>query len=59
MYATPIVNVKLVEMGLDMGFSSANRLLKSLTELGILREVTGFSRNRLFVLEEYLNLFRS
>ena len=35
MYTTPIVNVKLVEMGLDMGFSSANRLLKSLTELGI------------------------
>ena len=59
MYATPIVNVKLVEMGLDMGFSSANRLLKSLTELGILKEVTGFSRNRLFVLEKYLNLFRS
>ena len=59
MYANPIVNVKLVEMGLDMGFSSANRLLKSLTELGILREVTGFSRNRLFVLEKYLNLFRS
>lgn len=59
MYANPIVNVKLVEMGLDMGFSSANRLLKSLTELGILTEVTGFSRNRLFVLEKYLNLFRS
>ena len=59
MYTNPIVNVKLVEMGLDMGFSSANRLLKSLTELGILTEVTGFSRNRLFVLEKYLNLFRS
>ena len=58
MYSLPIVNVKSVEVGLDMGFSSANRLLKSLTELGILREVTGFSRNRLFVLEEYLNLFR-
>ena len=59
MYANPIVNVKLVEMGLDIGFSSANRLLKSLTKLGILTEVTGFSRNRLFVLEKYLNLFRS
>ena len=58
MYANPIVNVKLVEMRLNIGFSSANRLLKSLTELGILTEVTGFSRNRLFVLEKYLNLFR-
>ncbi len=59
MYSMPIVNVKLVEIGLDMNFATANRLLKSLTDLGILKEVTGFSRNRLFVLEEYLKLFRS
>ena len=59
MYATPIVNVKLVEQELGISFSSANRLLKSLTELGILKETTGYSRNRLFVLEKYLNLFRS
>ena len=58
MYATPIVNARLVEKELDISFSSANRLLKSLTELGILKETTGFSRNRLFVLEKYLNLFR-
>ena len=59
MYSMPIVNVKLVEIGFDMNFATANRLLKSLTDLGILKEVTGFSRNRLFVLEKYLNLFRS
>ena len=58
MYANPIINVKLVEMGLGMGFSSANRLLKSLTELGVLTEITGFSRNRLSVLEKYLDIFR-
>ncbi len=59
MYSMPIVNVKLVEIGFDMKFTTANRLLKSLTDLGILKEITGFSRNRLFVLEKYLNLFRS
>ena len=59
MYATPIVNVRSVEKELGISFSSANRLLKSLTELGILKETTGYSRNRLFVLEKYLNLFRS
>ena len=58
MYATPIVNVRSVEKELDISFSSANRLLKSLTALGILKETTGHSRNRLFVLEKYLNLFR-
>ena len=59
MYATPIVNARLVERTLEISFSSANRLLKSLTELGVLKETTGYSRNRLFVLEKYLNLFRS
>lgn len=59
MYATPIVTARSVEKALDISFSSANRLLKSLTELGILKETTGHSRNRLFVLEKYLNLFRS
>ena len=59
MYATPIVNVRLVEKELNISFSSANRLLKSLTELGVLKETTSYSRNRLFVLEKYLNLFRS
>lgn len=59
MYATPIVNVRSVEKELGISFSSANRLLKSLTELGVLKETTDDSRNRLFVLEKYLNLFRS
>ncbi len=58
MYAKPIANVRSVGNRLDMDFSSANRLLKSLTELDILKEITGHSRNRLFVLEKYLNLFR-
>ena len=59
MYATPIVNARAVEKELGIGFSTANRLLKSLTALGVLKETTGYSRNRLFVLEKYLNLFRS
>lgn len=59
MYATPIVNTRSVEKRLDISFSSTNRLLKSLTDLGVLKETTGHSRNRLFVLEKYLNLFRS
>ncbi len=58
MYSNPIVNVRSVEQELKMNYASANRLLKSLTALGILNEITGFSRNRLFVLEKYLNLFR-
>ena len=58
MYSIPIVNVKLVGMKLDMNFATANRLLKSLTEIEILKEITRSSRNRLFVLEKYMALFR-
>ncbi len=58
MYTKPKVKVRTVEDRLEMDFSSANRLLKSLTELDILEEITGYSRNRLFVLEKYLDLFR-
>ena len=59
MFVQPIVNANWTTEELGMAFSSASLLLKSLTELGILKETTGFSRNRLFVLEKYLNLFRS
>ena len=59
MFGQPIVNVKLATEELGMAFSTVNLLLKSLTELGVLKETTGHSRNRLFVLEKYLNLFRS
>ena len=59
MFGQPIVNVKLATEELGTALSTVNLLLKSLTELGILKETTGYSRNRLFVLEKYLNLFRS
>ncbi len=59
MYSQPIVKVNWVVDELNINYPTANRLLKSLTELGILKEITGYSRNRLFVLEKYLNLFRN
>ncbi len=59
MYMTPILSVRSVEKVLEISFSSANRLLKSLAEMGILTQIRGHSQGRLFVLEKYLDLFRS
>ena len=59
MFSCPIISNKIVVKELGVGFSSANRLIKALTDLGLLREITGFSRNRLFVLEKYLDLFKN
>ena len=58
MFSHPIVNNKNIVKELSVSFNSANRLIKSLMELGLLTESTGFSRNRLFVLKEYLDLFK-
>lgn len=50
--------IKIAQEELDISFNSANRLIKSLDDLGLLKEITGYSRNRLFVLKEYLDLFK-
>lgn len=58
MFSRPALNNKIVQEELHISFNSANRLIKSLTDLGLLKEITGYSRNRLFVLKEYLDLFK-
>lgn len=58
MFSRPIVSNKIIIKQLEISFNSANRLIKSLVELEMLTEITGFSRNRLFVLRKYLDLFK-
>ena len=58
MFSRPIISNKVTVKELDISFNSANRLIASLVDLGMLTEITGFSRNRLFVLKKYLDLFR-
>lgn len=58
MFSSPIMNNKMITKDIKLSFNSSNRLMKSLAELKILKELTGFSRNRLFVLKDYLELFK-
>jgi len=57
MFSKPIISNKEIMEKLDTSFNSANRLIKSLVDLNLLNEITDFSRNRLFVLWKYLDLF--
>lgn len=57
LYATPIVTLKDITKLIPVSFQTASTLAKELESLGILREMTGYKRNRVFVMREYINLF--
>ncbi|MFW5703773.1 MAG: Fic family protein [Patescibacteria group bacterium] len=58
LYTQPVFNTTHVEQWLEVSTPTANSLVTDLMELHILREITGYSRNRMFELGEYLDLFR-
>jgi hypothetical protein len=43
---------------LDVNISTAHRLIQGFEKLNILKEQTGYKRNRVFVFENYIQLFR-
>lgn len=59
LFGKPIVDSIDVVEGLSINKTTAFRLIEDFIKLGILIEKTGQKRNRLFVFDEYLELFRS
>ena len=59
LYRRPAVTAVQAAEILDVSHQSASALLKKMTEDGILDEITGYQRNRVFVFTRYLQLFRS
>jgi Fic family protein len=57
LFHRPIVTVGVVQELTGVSFAAANQLVARLGEIGILREITGFSRNRRFRYDEYVRLF--
>ncbi len=58
MYSSPIIDSKKASSVTGLSPTSVNTLLNGLVGLGILREITGFSRNRLYQYTDYMELFR-
>ncbi|GHT82608.1 toxin Fic [Actinomycetota bacterium] len=57
LYGQPIVTSKSIANELNITHPTANSLLKSFVDAGILNEITGYSRNRQFAYTKYLGLF--
>jgi Fic family protein len=57
LYRKPMIMANELEQNLGITHPTANALLKDFIRLGILREVTGAERYRLYVFEIYLELF--
>lgn len=58
LFSQPIIETTQVAKNLSVNVSTANRLIDSFVKLEILKEQTGFRRNRIFIFEEYVKLFR-
>jgi cell filamentation protein, protein adenylyltransferase len=57
LFEQPLVSVPLVEKRLECSFVTANKLVEQLEELKIVRETTGWQRNRRYRYDPYLALF--
>ncbi len=58
LFSKPIVNVNDVQNFLGVQYVAANNLVQDFVDQKILYEITGFSRNRYFAMDEYIKLFR-
>lgn len=57
LFQRPLVNINLVASLLESTFPTASRLVSSFEDMGLLHEITGQKRSRMFRYEPYLALF--
>jgi len=57
LFQRPLININVAAAVLGSTFPTASRLVSSFEELGLLREITGQKRSRIFRYEPYLVLF--
>lgn len=57
LFQRPLVNINVVALMLGTTFPTASRLVSGFEEVGLLQEITGQRRSRMFRYEPYLALF--
>ncbi len=58
MFSNPIIKIGEISQQLKISYNTANGLIRRFLETNMVKEITGSSRNRLFVLWEYFDLFK-
>jgi Fic family protein len=59
LFERPILSVRQVQETLQVPYQTASRYIEKLVEMGLLREITGQSRNRLYQADEILRAIDS
>ena len=57
LYLQPVVNVAAAMTATNVSWPTANKLIQQFEDKGLLREMTGLRRNRVYRYEPYLRLF--
>ena len=57
LYQKPIINMADVSEALGISKATTSSLIKDFESKGILKEMTGYERNKLFIFERYLNIY--
>ena len=58
LYRDPWLDVNGAAQMLGVSYANANDIVADLEDLGVLREITGNARNRFFLYDKYVGLFR-
>ena len=58
LFNRPIVSIKDIGKIVNVTFPTAEEMCMKLVKLGILKEITGKTRNRMFVYKDYLDILK-
>lgn len=59
LYKRPVITADQVSKSADVSMPTAYKLIDSLENMGLVEEITGNERNRMYLFREYLKLFTS
>ena len=57
-FSDPAFDMKKVAESINVSKPTAYNTVKKLMEIGVIKEITGFSRNQVFILYEYVDPFK-